>query len=171
MNAHAEIKQDKQIKQMTIDCAELLAALKWVNIVTPARATIPVISQAKFEVSGERLTISTTDLDIEASETLACNAKGRWAFVANGVRLVKLLRGLSGPVAFEVDTKKQKLTLSVEGITLRANLMSPPEDFPTSMLGNSSKPMGKVKISEATLHHALKLLTQFSICTHPTCND
>lgn len=156
MNAHADFKQTSKARTLTVDIADLRAALTWTTKAKARRITIPVLGLHRFDVSGNTLYVTATDLDMEACKAIDCTARGRWSFLTNGSRLLKLLTGMTGQAEFELDQKAKQITLKADGLVLKLNLMIPVEDWPAMRLEAQS---GSFEIAEKSLHRAMQLVT------------
>ena len=155
MNAHTEIQAETKVRRLTVDISDLRAALGWVNKVRENRTTIPILGQNLFQIAGDRLTMIATCLDREAKATIPCEASGDWSCVVNGHRIVKVIDGLSGSVTIEHDQAADQIALRADGMSLAANVMAPPEDWPHF---DQRKSLGSIEVGENTLLRALRLV-------------
>lgn len=155
MNAHTDFKRTSKTRTATVDISELRAALNWTSKAKGRAWTIPVLGMHRFDVNKNTMSVTTTDLDLEACKFMDCEAKGKWSFLTNGARLLSLLSGMSGQAEFELDPNGERLTLRADGLELTCNLMIPASDWPTFEL---HRPKGRIEIGEAALHQAIKLV-------------
>ncbi|WP_417702247.1 DNA polymerase III subunit beta [Pseudophaeobacter sp.] len=156
MNAHTDFKGITKTRTATVDISELRAALTWTSKAKGRFRTIPVLGMHRFDVNENTLSVTTTDLDIEACKLIECEAKGKWSFLTNGARLISLLSSMSGRAELEIDAQEEHITLRADGLELTLNQMITPSDWPTFEL---TRPKGQVEVSETALHRALRLVS------------
>ena len=61
--------------KLTIDRNALMRALSHVQAVVERRNTIPILSNILMQAEGDRLMLTATDLDIEATDAAEANVK------------------------------------------------------------------------------------------------
>ncbi len=96
--------------------SDLFPALQLVNKVIPSKSTYPMLDNFKFELSGNVLTITGTDLQT----TIICNlevdqADGEGAVAIAARRLLDVLKEFSDqPLIFEVDDETKNVTITTQ---------------------------------------------------------
>jgi DNA polymerase-3 subunit beta len=119
---------------LTLPRAALAGALASLSRVVERRSTIPILSNVKLEAKGGRLTLTATDLDIEA--VAAIEASGDLATSVPAHLLHDILRKLpeGGEVNLAMDAEDKKLVVRAgrSRFTLQA---LPIEDFPSIAIG------------------------------------
>lgn len=153
--------------QIRLERSALLGALERVRSVVEARSTIPILSMARLEVSGSTLTISTTDLDMEATAVATTNdfdtRDGVWAVPAS--TLYEVVRKLPEGVDVSLTYDGTDPRLLVKAGRSKINLpVLPGGDFPNMAVDGLSK---EILIASADLA-ALLDSTSFGMSTEET---
>ena len=111
--------------------SDLFPSLQLVNKVIPSKSTYPMLDNFKFELNGNTLTITGTDLQT----TIICNleveqAEGEGAVAIAARRLLDVLKEFSDqPLIFEVEDETKNVTIYTQ--TGKYNIGSySTEDYP-----------------------------------------
>ena len=112
----------------TVSTTDLRNAMALLSRVIERRNTIPVLGNVMLKASGETLTLSGTDLDMEASVAIPCEDTAPWAVTIGARLLSDFLRGCVGPVKITTDAKT--ITLENDGMKMVVNLICPASDMP-----------------------------------------
>ena len=78
--------------KLTIDRNALMRALSHVQAVVERRNTIPILSNILMQAEGDRLMLTATDLDIEATDAAEANVKMAGAVTAPAQTLFDVVR-------------------------------------------------------------------------------
>lgn len=133
----------------TASTTDLRAAMALLSRVIERRNTIPVLGNVMLKASGETLTLSGTDLDMEAIVSIPCSDTPPWAVTIGSRLLADFLRGCVGAVSLTPEA--DKITLENDGMRMTVNLVCPASDMPVMQF----KETASAAISEKTLHKAL----------------
>lgn len=110
------------------DRTEFAEAATWVLRTVGARATLPALSGVKLEVEGDRLTLSSTDLEIASELSIPVSAERDGVALVPGRLLGDVVRSLpAAGIAAEVDQDRLHLSCGRARFDLR---LMPAEDFP-----------------------------------------
>jgi len=102
--------------KLTANTAELQRALGKVAGVIPSKSPTPILESFLFEVSGDTLTITATDLEVSFTTSITVKGTEDGSTAIPGKRLIDTIRALptdSAPT-FVVDTITNKITISTE---------------------------------------------------------
>ena len=98
--------------KVTAERAALLKSLSHVQSVVERRNTIPILSNLMLKADGSSLSLTATDLDIEAVETMDAKVETNGAVTAPAQTLYEIVRKLP-------DGAEVSLSLNVEdGLSL-----------------------------------------------------
>ncbi|MEL6257608.1 MAG: DNA polymerase III subunit beta [Pseudomonadota bacterium] len=99
--------------KLTIARADLLKALGHVQNVVERRNTIPILSNVLLSAEDDGLTLTATDLEIEAVDTASANVGRAGAVTAPAQTLFDVVRKLpdSAAVELDLDTETQRLSI------------------------------------------------------------
>lgn len=108
---------------------DLLAVLMRVRGVIERRSTIPVLANVKLEAADGRLRLTATDLDMEMTDSIACEAEG--ATTVNAEQLSGLLAKMppGGDCSLSLVGAEPRLVLRCGRSNYRLNVL-PATDFP-----------------------------------------
>lgn len=107
---------------------EFADAAAWALRTVGARATLPALSGVRLEVSGDRLVLSSTDLEIASELSIPVQAERDGVSLVPGRLLGDVVRTLpNAAVAAEADADRLHLTCGGAQFDLR---LMPVEDFP-----------------------------------------
>lgn len=108
--------------------SEFADAAMWALRTVGARATLPALSGVKLEVAGDRLSLSSTDLEIASELSVAVQAERDGMALVPGRLLGNVVRSLpNAAVSAEVDGDQLHLVCGRAQFALR---LMPVEDFP-----------------------------------------
>jgi DNA polymerase-3 subunit beta len=121
--------------KLTIERAALLAALGHMQGVVERRNTIPILSNVLIEASGERCTLTATDLDIAVVESVPARVSKGGATTAPAHTLHDIVRKLPEGADVELATApEQRLNLRAGRSNFHLACL-PKEDFPAMTAG------------------------------------
>jgi DNA polymerase-3 subunit beta len=107
---------------------EFADAASWALRTVGARATLPALSGVRLEVTGDRLRLSSTDLEISSELTIPVQAEADGVALVPGRLLGDVVRTLpQAAISAEASTDRLHLTCGRATFDLR---LMPAEDFP-----------------------------------------
>lgn len=110
------------------DRTEFAEAATWALRTVGARATLPALSGVRLEVEGDRLTLSSTDLEVASELSIPVSAERDGVALVPGRLLGDVVRSLpAAGIAAEVDADRLHLACGRAKFDLR---LMPAEDFP-----------------------------------------
>lgn len=108
---------------------EFADAAAWALRTVGARATLPALSGVRLEVSGDRLVLASTDLEISSELSIPVQAEREGVALVPGRLLGDVVRSLpNAAVAAEADGDRLRLVCGRATFELR---LMPVEDYPT----------------------------------------
>ncbi len=151
--------------KLTIDRSELLGALNHVQSVVERRNTIPILSNVLLSASANSLTLTATDLDIEAVDAADATIQQEGSLTAPAQTLFDVVRKLPESAAVELEFKPENQRLSIQAGRSRFALPTlPASDFQTM-----SRDQGSVQFGvDANDLKRLIDKTRFAISTEET---
>jgi DNA polymerase-3 subunit beta len=117
--------------KVTAERAALLKSLSHVQSVVERRNTIPILSNLMLKAEEGRLSLTATDLDIEAIETMDAKVESAGAVTAPAQTLYEIVRKLpdGSEVSLSLNIEDQRLTVS-SGRSRFALATLPSSDYP-----------------------------------------
>lgn len=117
--------------KVTAERAALLKTLSHVQSVVERRNTIPILSNLMLKAEDNRLSLTATDLDIEAIESLDAKVESAGAVTAPAQTLYEIVRKLpdGSEVQLNLNTEDGRLTVS-SGRSRFALATLPSSDYP-----------------------------------------
>ncbi len=149
--------------KLTIDRNALMRALAHVQAVVERRNTIPILSNILMVAEGDRLRLTATDLDIEASDAAEAQVKKAGRATAPAQTLFDVVRKLPDGAEVALDLQEGRLAI-VAGRTRFALPTLPADDFQT--MAREEAPV-KFEIEAAELRRLIDK-TRFAISTEET---
>jgi DNA polymerase-3 subunit beta len=149
--------------KLTIDRNALMRALSHVQSVVERRNTIPILSNILMEAEGDRLSLTATDLDIEAKDSAEASVKKAGAITAPAQTLFDVVRKLPEGSEVALDLSDGKLAISA-GRSKFGLPTLPASDFQT--MAKEDAPV-KFEIEAAELRRLIDK-TRFAISTEET---
>lgn len=151
--------------KFVIERAALLKALGHVQSVVERRNTIPILSNVKMDVEGERLTLRATDMDLNVAETAVARVDIEGSATAPAHTFYDIVRKLPDGAEVKIDATGGGDTLRlICGRSRFALSCLPVEDFPALPAG----PMAHTfRITAANLRSLIDR-TRFAISTEET---
>jgi DNA polymerase-3 subunit beta len=149
--------------KLTIDRNALMRALSHVQAVVERRNTIPILSNILLQAEGDRLSLTATDLDIEATDAAAAKIKKAGAITAPAQTLFDVVRKLPEGSEISLDLSDSRLAIS-SGRSRFALPTLPASDFQT--MAREAAPI-KFDIEAAELRRLIDK-TRFAISTEET---
>ena len=99
----------------SVSSIELQKVLASVSGVIPSKSTLPILENFLFELSGDKLNITATDLEISMTVTLKVKGSGNSKIAIPAKRLLETVRALPNiSVAFTCDIGSNKITMKTE---------------------------------------------------------
>ena len=138
---------------------QLLSPLQSVCGIVEKRHTLPILSNVLMEMSGGRLTLLATDIEIQIRTGTEAPATDQAALTVAARKLQDILRSLpeSSEVSLNLDDKR----LQVKAGKSRFNLQTlPAEDFPRMAIADGQQT--KIEISQKQFKRLLALV-QYSM--------
>ncbi len=149
--------------KLTIDRNALMRALSHVQAVVERRNTIPILSNILLQAEGDRLSLTATDLDIEATDAAEANVKKAGSITAPAQTLFDVVRKLPEGSEVALDLTEGRLAISA-GRSKFALPTLPASDFQT--MAKEEAPV-KFEIEAAELRRLIDK-TRFAISTEET---
>jgi DNA polymerase-3 subunit beta len=149
--------------KLTIDRNALMRALSHVQAVVERRNTIPILSNVLLSAEGDRLSLTATDLDIEASDAAEAKVKKAGAVTAPAQTLFDVVRKLPEGAEVMLDLSDGRLSIS-SGRSKFALPTLPASDFQT--MAREAAPI-KFEVEAAELRRLIDK-TRFAISTEET---
>jgi DNA polymerase III subunit beta len=151
--------------KFALDRAALLRALNHVQSVVERRSTVPILSNVLLKAEDGMLSLATTDMDVEMTESLAADVGKAGAITAPAVTLHDIVRKLpdSSKVQIELDVSGNFITVKSGRSDFRLSSL-PVADFP--QFGGQKLP-NSFAIPAADLR-ALIDRTKFAMSTEET---
>lgn len=99
--------------KFTAATQDLQRALTRVNGVVPSKSTAPILENILFDLAGDRLVLTATDMDIALAVTLQVQGKEDGRIAVPARRLLDTIRSLTdASVGFAIDTTTNKVRLT-----------------------------------------------------------
>jgi DNA polymerase III subunit beta len=149
--------------KLTIDRNALMRALSHVQAVVERRNTIPILSNILLQAEGDRLSLTATDLDIEATDAAEAKIKKAGAVTAPAQTLFDVVRKLPEGSEISLDLGEGRLSIS-SGRSKFSLPTLPAADFQT--MAKEAAPT-KFEIEAAELRRLIDK-TRFAISTEET---
>jgi DNA polymerase-3 subunit beta len=149
--------------KLTIDRNALMRALSHVQAVVERRNTIPILSNILLQAEGDKLSLTATDLDIEATDAAEAKIKKAGAITAPAQTLFDVVRKLPEGSEIALDLSESRLAISA-GRSRFALPTLPASDFQT--MAKEAAPT-KFEIEAAELRRLIDK-TRFAISTEET---
>lgn len=123
--------------KITIDRAALMRALNHVQSAVEKRTTIPILSNVLMKAEDGVLSLATTDMDLEISESVAANVDKSGATTAPAATLFDIVKKLpeDSAVVLELDASGNQMTVKAGRSNFRLACL-PVADFPEIGQGN-----------------------------------
>ncbi len=138
--------------KFTASTTDLQRLLSIIGGVIPAKSTLPILENFLFQVSGDRLQITATDLDTAMTVTTNVKDTADGAVAIPAKRLFETVRALpSTDVTFTIEPANNRITMSTENGEYKLTGESS-ENYPavTSFKGNE-----KLDIDDETLRRLI----------------
>ncbi|MBI3189693.1 MAG: DNA polymerase III subunit beta [Ignavibacteriales bacterium] len=101
--------------KFSVSTPDLQKHLGSISGVIPTKSTLPILENFLFEVSGNELDITATDLEMYTTIRVNVEGKDKGKFVIPAKRLLETVRSLTDPtVKFDVDTDTFKIVMKTE---------------------------------------------------------
>ncbi|MDZ4761558.1 MAG: DNA polymerase III subunit beta [Alphaproteobacteria bacterium] len=149
--------------KLTIDRNALMRALSHVQAVVERRNTIPILSNILLQADGDRLNLTATDLDIEASDAAEAKVKKAGQVTAPAQTLFDVVRKLPDGSEIALELTDNRLSI-VAGRSRFALPTLPAADFQT--MAREDAPV-KFEVAAAELRRIIDK-TRFAISTEET---
>ncbi len=119
------------------DRATLLKALAHIQSVAEKRNTIPILANVLIAVTGGRLTLTATDMEIAIVEEIAANASRDGSTTAPAATLYEIVRKLPDGAEVELDQAGGDAQLALRAGRYATSLhVLPVDDFPSMTAGS-----------------------------------
>lgn len=154
--------------KFSLDRAALLRALNHVQSVVERRSTIPILSNVLLKAEDGMLSLSTTDMDVEMTESIAADVAKAGSVTAPAVTLHDIVRKLpdSSKVQIELDASGNFITVKAGRSDFRLSCL-PVADFPQFAAAGGAKFPTQFSIPASDLR-ALVDRTKFAMSTEET---
>jgi DNA polymerase-3 subunit beta len=149
--------------KLTIDRNALMRALSHVQAVVERRNTIPILSNILLKAEGDRLHVTATDLDIEASDAAEARVKKAGEVTAPAQTLFDVVRKLPEGSEISLDLSESRLSITA-GRSKFALPTLPAADFQT--MAREEAPI-RFEVAAADLRRLIDK-TKFAISTEET---
>jgi DNA polymerase-3 subunit beta len=99
--------------KFTVATPDFLRSLSRVNGVVPSKSTAPILENILFDLLGDTLVLTATDMDISLAVTVQVKGKEDGRIAVPAKRLLDTVRSLTdATVAFNIDTTTNKIRLT-----------------------------------------------------------
>ncbi len=149
--------------KLTIDRNALMRALSHVQAVVERRNTIPILSNILLKAEDDRLHVTATDLDIEASDAAEASVKKAGEVTAPAQTLFDVVRKLPDGAEISLDLSEGRLSITA-GRSKFALPTLPAADFQT--MAREEAPI-RFEVAAAELRRLIDK-TRFAISTEET---
>lgn len=151
--------------KLSIDRAALLRSLSHVQSAVERRNTIPILSNVLLRAEEGTLTLTTTDMDLEITESVAAKVSAPGAITAPAVTLHDIVRKLpeASSVELALDANGNVMTVKAGRASFRLSCL-PVADFPE--IGNADMP-ASFALPAAELRNLIDR-TKFAMSTEET---
>ncbi|WP_192252009.1 DNA polymerase III subunit beta [Mesorhizobium silamurunense] len=148
--------------KFTVEASAMSAALAVASKITERRNTIPILSNAYFDATGDRVLIKCTDLDLEISLTVSAKVATAGKTTVPAHLLADMMRKVpaGSEAAFDID---QQMAVKAGRSSFKMHVL-PAEDFP--VMGGADYGHTIEMTGEAL--HRLFASVQFAISTEET---
>jgi len=151
--------------KVTMERTALLKALGHVHRVVERRNTIPILANVLIEAGNDRLSLKSTDLEIEATESVPADVGQSGATTVAAHVLFDIVRKLPDGAQVSLETAGQAGQMTLRSGRARFQLQSlPASDFPDLTAGEFPH---KFELPAAELKRLIES-TQFAISTEET---
>jgi DNA polymerase-3 subunit beta len=151
--------------KLTIERSDLLNALSHVQNVVERRNTIPILSNVLMEATGGVLTLTATDLDIEAVDSADAQIEREGAVTAPAGTLFDVIRKLPSGAEVELEIQPENQRLAIRAGRSHFELPTlPASDFQTM---TSDEGAAKFTVEGEDLARLIDK-TKFAISTEET---
>ena len=151
--------------KVTMERTALLKALGHVHRVVERRNTIPILANVLIEAENDRLSLKSTDLEIEATESVPADIGQSGATTVAAHVLFEIVRKLPDGAQVSIETSGQAGQMTLRSGRSRFQLQSlPASDFPDLTAGEFPH---KFDLPAAELKRLIDS-TQFAISTEET---
>lgn len=120
---------------ITVDAGVLAKAMRHAAAVTERRNTIPILSNVLLVATGETLSIVTTDLDLQFSQTVPLRTGGELITTVDSQRLATLAGAVENGAQISLELKDNRLTVK-SGRGRWVLPVLPRDDFPVIVAGD-----------------------------------
>lgn len=117
--------------EFTIKTSDLKMAFKSISEATSKRSTLPILSHGLFVAKKNRLTIRTTDLDIDVEVECGIDGDSVFTFCAPFGKIVKSLDYFGDEAVFQLS---KTLVVTSENLKIELPVLSPDEFPPTAQI-------------------------------------
>ena len=118
------------------DRATLIKALAHIQSVAEKRNTIPILANARIEVSSNKLTLTATDMEIAIVEEVEASTSRDGSTTAPAATLYDIVRKLPDGAEVELDLNPETQQLRLRAGRFATSLVTlPVEDFPSMTAG------------------------------------
>ena len=118
------------------DRATLIKALAHIQSVAEKRNTIPILANARLDVTDGKLTLTATDMEIAIVEEVAATTMRDGAITAPAATLYEIVRKLPDGAEVELDLNPETQQLRLRAGRFATSLVTlPVEDFPAMTAG------------------------------------
>lgn len=150
--------------KISIDRSDLLRSLSHVQSAVDRRNTVPILSNVKLETGEGSLTLSTTDMDMEITETVGANVGAGGATTVRAATFYDIIRKLpDGSVDLSLEPGGSMLSVKAGRSSFKLSCL-PVADFPE--IGTGEFPH-QFSIPAAQLRELIDR-TRFAISTDET---
>ena len=118
------------------DRATLIKALAHIQSVAEKRNTIPILANARLDVTDGKLTLTATDMEIAVVEEVVATTMRDGSITAPAATLYEIVRKLPDGAEVELDLNPETQQLRLRAGRFATNLVTlPVEDFPAMTAG------------------------------------
>lgn len=142
--------------------SEVLGALRRVADVAPTRSTLPILSNVRIAKVGETLSLTGTDLDVEATFSVALGGDdGSFSTTVSAKRIVDVLQTAAADQVVSITEKAGKLIVQAGKSRFNLNTM-PAADYPCMKSGEA---VARITVTQKSLRDLLGKVA-FAMAVH-----
>jgi len=120
--------------KFSTNTTDLLKALAKASTVVPSKSTLPILENFLFELSGNSLKITATDLEVSITTSIRVKGEENGKLAVPAKRLMETIRALpNAEVVFDADKNTHRLSMKTKNGEYRLAGGSS-EDYPTVSL-------------------------------------
>lgn len=125
--------------KFTIEREAFLKSLSKIQSIVEKRTTVPILSNIKIDALNGNISLTATDMDIVANESVAANIELEGSLTVPAQTLYDIIRKLpeGSEIQFDTDLNSSQIIIETEHTNFRLSFL-PSNDFPIMSEGEST---------------------------------